>query len=113
MTVVEVYRQNGIPLKLKVTGHSGYAQEGSDVVCAAVSVLVQTLHIGLADILGQNVDSHVDEERAVIELSWKDDGSRELRVLTETIARTLCETAQSYGSYVKYVEVPYNAFQGN
>ncbi len=105
MTVVELYRRKGVPVRLKVSGHSGYAEEGTDVVCAAVSILVQTLHIGLADVLGQKPESTVDRKNAAIELSWKDDGSEALRVLTETIGRAFYETAQSYGSYVKYVEV--------
>ena len=35
--------------RLYVHGHSGYAQRGKDIVCAGVSVLVQTLAIYLAE----------------------------------------------------------------
>ena len=51
MTVIEVYRRGGVPTGLRVYGHSGCAESGADVVCAAVSVLVQTLHIGLAPVI--------------------------------------------------------------
>jgi len=105
VTVIEVYRRGGIPTGLRVYGHSGCAESGSDVVCAAVSVLVQTLHIGLADILGQNPKCKIEEEKALIELHWDNAEVESVRVLSETIARALYETAQSYGSYVKYLEV--------
>ncbi len=104
MTVIEVYR-SGVSCGLKVSGHSGYAEAGNDIVCAAVSVLVQTLHIGLADVLGLTVDSSVDEGSATIRLQWNDDGSEALRVLTETIFTALRETARAWGSYLKYSEV--------
>lgn len=105
MTVIEVYRRGGVPTGLRVYGHSGRAESGADVVCAAVSVLVQTLHIGLADVLGRNPKSEIDEKNASIELRWNDADAESVRVLSETIVRALYETAQSYGSYVKYVEV--------
>ncbi len=104
MTTIEVYRTD-VSCTLKVSGHSGYAEEGNDIVCAAVSVLVQTLHIGLSDVLNLTVDSSVDEESATIQLHWNDDGSEALRVLTATIFRALRETALAYGSYLKYSEV--------
>lgn len=105
MTVIEVYRHGGVPIGLRVYGHSGCAESGADVVCAAVSVLVQTLHIGLADVLGQKPEREIDEENASIELRWDDADVESVRILSETIVRALYETAQSYGSYVKYVEV--------
>ncbi len=104
MTVVEVYRRDGVPCGIKVSGHSGFAEAGNDVVCAAVSVLVQTLYIGLTDVLSLSPSANVDEKSATIEFRWQP-GAEELRVLAETIFRALSETARSYGNYVKYVEV--------
>ncbi len=104
MTVIEVSR-TGVSCGLKVSGHSGYAEAGNDIVCAAVSVLVQTLHIGLADVLGMTINSSVDEKSATIQLQWSDDGSEALRVLTETVFTALREVSRAYGSYLKYSEV--------
>lgn len=36
-----------------VSGHSGYAEEGSDIVCAAVSSCVQMLEILIAEVIGE------------------------------------------------------------
>lgn len=105
MTTVTFYRRNGFLSGIRVAGHSGYADAGSDVVCAAVSVLVQALHIGLSDVLGQEISPLINAEDAVIEYGWNRETEHSVQVLCETIARTFYETAQSYGSYVKYVEV--------
>ena len=37
------YRYSQSTLQLKVEGHAGYAEEGKDIVCAAVSILLHTL----------------------------------------------------------------------
>lgn len=104
MTVIEVSRHNGVPCGIKASGHSGYAEAGSDVVCSAVSVLLQTLELGLSDVLGLQPEAYVDAEAALIELRWNG-GGEPARVLAESIFRALQETARSYGSFVKYVEV--------
>jgi uncharacterized protein YsxB (DUF464 family) len=36
----------------KATGHTGYAPAGQDIVCAAVSTLVQTTVLGLHELVG-------------------------------------------------------------
>lgn len=38
---------------IRITGHAGYGTEGNDIVCAGVSVLVQTL--------GNYIEAHKDE----------------------------------------------------
>jgi uncharacterized protein YsxB (DUF464 family) len=37
-----------------VQGHADFRKRGRDIVCAAVSALVQTTLFGLKDILGEN-----------------------------------------------------------
>lgn len=105
MTKIEVYRQGKIPCGLKVQGHTGYAHSDSDIVCAAVSVLVQTLEIGLNDVAGLQVEKKVNPAAVLIELRWNIKDSEEVRVLAEAIFRALKEIARSYGNYVKFVEV--------
>lgn len=36
-----------------VSGHSGYAEEGGDIVCAAVSATVQMLEMQIAQVIGE------------------------------------------------------------
>ena len=103
-----------MPYKLRAEGHSGYASYGNDVVCAAVSVLMQAFYIGLVDIIGlKKISSHIDKSRALIEIDWSNIDIKNLtseekyamQVLIKTFAKSLEETANSYGSFVKYLEV--------
>lgn len=39
---------------MRASGHSGYAPRNKDIVCAAVSTLLQALAVGLIDVLTLN-----------------------------------------------------------
>ena len=107
MTSITVYRRNSRACCLRIEGHSGYAESGADIVCAAVSVLVQALHIGLTEYVHIEPEVTVDDTVALIELRWSNDGKNELNVLVETILKALYETALSYKAHVKFVEVSF------
>lgn len=48
-------------MRLYAEGHAGYAEKGSDIVCAAASVLVSTLQISLRMQLGIGSDVYFDD----------------------------------------------------
>lgn len=47
--MISVIYEPGVP-RLKLSGHAGYAPSGSDIVCAAASILAYTLAEGGAEI---------------------------------------------------------------
>ncbi|MBQ3566489.1 MAG: ribosomal-processing cysteine protease Prp [Oscillospiraceae bacterium] len=56
MTIAEFYRKNGELTGFKVKGHSGYAKQGSDIVCASVSSAVMLTANLITEIFGYNAD---------------------------------------------------------
>lgn len=50
--VVFTQDKDGFFTEYLVEGHAGWAEEGHDIVCAAVSALVQTVFLGLERRLG-------------------------------------------------------------
>ena len=61
MTKIVFYRSNGVFYGFEECGHSGYADAGDDVLCAALSamtmLIVNTVEVAYAS----NVDYSVDE----------------------------------------------------
>ena len=53
MTTVKFVLEGDRICGFSVFGHSGYAKEGSDIVCAAVSASVQMLEIQIAQVIGE------------------------------------------------------------
>lgn len=77
--------------RMRITGHAGYDEIGKDIVCAAVSALVQTL----AQYLGNTADLHyVDYDGAQIREIMAD--GREAMVAYETVMTGLRMIADQY-----------------
>ena len=68
MTRVEFFDQDGRISGFCCSGHSGYAEAGSDIVCAAVSTAVKFAETTLSEVLGERVKTKVNEEEARITL---------------------------------------------
>lgn len=52
MITVKLFGKNGNIVGVRSSGHSGLAQSGNDILCAAVSTLVQTAYLAISDIHG-------------------------------------------------------------
>ena len=53
MITVKLIRKDGNVIGVKTSGHSGIAESGCDLLCAAVSTLVQTAYLAISDICGK------------------------------------------------------------
>ena len=68
MTTVSFHTQGGRIVGFTVQGHSGYAPEGSDIVCAAVTSAVRLTECAVNDVLGLGAAVKVKEKDASISL---------------------------------------------
>ncbi|MDR1730623.1 MAG: ribosomal-processing cysteine protease Prp [Synergistaceae bacterium] len=107
MTVITLFQGKEGLVGLESRGHSGQASRGEDVVCAAISALVQALLVGLRDValLGDFADCKIDASVPVIRIQWPENRVKELDLLTRTVALSLKEIASGYPGYVSIAEV--------
>ena len=66
-TVTFMKRSDGALIGYSAIGHSGYAEAGADIVCAAISALTQTMLNGLKNVLKAPVMFDQDDDGAFIE----------------------------------------------
>ena len=86
MTDVKITKKDGSIVGVVCDGHTGYGVEGEDIVCAALSSIVQTALLGLLTVVGVNV-------RYKVEGIWKFLSNKSCRGTSATIATlfsTLC-----------------------
>lgn len=55
-------KHNGSIVSVECDGHTGYGVEGEDIVCSALSSIVQTAALGLMQVAGIDLDYEVREE---------------------------------------------------
>ena len=107
MTRAEFFDQDGRISGFTVSGHSGYAEAGADIVCAAVSTAVQFATCVIEDVLGNRCKTKVNEEEARITLTLPavcEDEDAVQAVLTGMML-TLCELRDQYPEYIEVMEV--------
>lgn len=66
MTTVRILRQAGRIDRIELSGHSGYADAGEDIVCAAATSAVHLAETILNDVLHLGIPFAVNDETASI-----------------------------------------------
>lgn len=101
LSVTVVTRGSDI-CSVEARGHSGYDRSGRDIVCAAISTLMQALHLGLAEVArAESFEFSADPEVPSMKLSWND-ASSEVQVLARTMVLSMQAIA---GEYPKFAEI--------
>ena len=70
MTTITFFEKENAFCGFSVKGHSGYADEGSDIVCSAISSCTEMLGFGIAEIFGEKRGSLSINEKTT-EISFK------------------------------------------
>ena len=107
MTRVEFFDHGGRISGFTVSGHSGYAEAGADIVCAAVSTAVQFASITIEEVLGNRCKTKVNEEEARITLTLPASCEEEeaVQAVLTGMMLTLCELRDQYPDYIEVMEV--------
>lgn len=107
MTTVYVQRDEDGVRGLKVSGHAGYAKSGSDIVCAAASVLITTCANALESVAGLSPVVHQKESPAMIEVGLPSGLSSEeehdARIILKTVLQGFSDIAAQYPRYLQII----------
>ena len=87
-------RRDGIT----VSGHSGYAAHGSDIVCAGVSALFQTLLKSLLDLTNDRISYNISPGESNVLYG---NLSEKAHTLVDSFFVGICMIADEYPDYVR------------
>ena len=91
-----------------VSGHSGYAEAGSDIVCAAVSAVVTMVEATINDVCGAKAKVRVREQenaRITLTLPVPCDEEETVQAVLAGMMITLCGMRDDYPDYIEVLEV--------
>ena len=102
MTNIKVSLYNGFVYKIECEGHTGYAEEGKDIICSALSSVMCSCHIGLVKVLGLDVKTVMDDNTGymLVELNENNYQNQMAQTIMHTVATTLREIAEGFSKYV-------------
>ena len=111
MTRVEFFDHEGRITGFCCSGHSGYAEEGSDIVCAAVSTAVKLAECTINDVRGEHAKTRVNEEEARITLTLPAtcESEEAVQAVLSGMMLTLCSLRDDYPDYIEVLEVQNDA----
>lgn len=62
MTKITFYKSNGVYYAFEETGHTGYGEEGDDVLCAALSAMTMLIINAIEVSYASDVDYTIDDK---------------------------------------------------
>ena len=71
MTKIIFYRSNGVFYGFEERGHTGYGEEGDDVLCAAVSAMTMFLINTVEVAFASSIDYEIDDGTTTIRVTCK------------------------------------------
>ncbi|HIU67471.1 MAG TPA: ribosomal-processing cysteine protease Prp [Candidatus Caccomorpha excrementavium] len=103
MITVSLYMKNGQMTGFGLCGHAGFAESGSDIVCAAVSVLVINTINAIEAFTEDTFRYSEDEGKGSIEFRLLSEISEGTRLLLQTLMLGLSGIQEEYGKkYIRF-----------
>ncbi len=107
MTRCEFFTENDRITGFSISGHSGYAEAGQDIVCAAVSAVVTMAEATINDVCGAKAKVRVKDEQARITLNLPVSCEEEdtVQAVLAGMMITLAGLRDDYPDYIEVLEV--------
>ncbi|MCR5610998.1 MAG: ribosomal-processing cysteine protease Prp [Clostridiales bacterium] len=106
MTRITVHFQGGRPVGFTAKGHSGYADKGEDIVCAAISALTETAYLGVTELA--KADAEAVQKDGELRLMLKPEVSglsrEKAELILETMLLGLRSIEENYSDYLKILK---------
>ena len=107
MTKCEFFMEEDRITGFSISGHSGYAEAGQDIVCAAISAVVTMAEATINDICGAKAKVRVKDAAARITqtLPASCDEEDTVQAGLAGMMLTLCNMRDDYPDYIEVLEV--------
>ena len=107
MTKCEFFTEQDRITGFSVSGHSGYAEAGADIVCAAISTAVTMAEAIINEVCGAKAKVRVKQEDARITLTLPTscDEEETVQAALSGLMLTLLNIKEDYEDYIEVLEV--------
>ena len=107
MTRCEFFTEDDRITGFSISGHSGYAEAGQDIVCATISAVVTMAEATINDVCGAKAKVRVKEEdaRVTLTLPASCDEEDSVQAVLAGMLLTLISLRDDYPDYIEVLEV--------
>ena len=105
MTNVSITKRNGEIVKVVCDGHTNYGVSGEDIVCSALSSVVQTAVLGILTVVGVNLNLKRDENRGYLSFevpnNLTEEQSHDISVILNTMLCGISDLREGYSDFIE------------
>ncbi len=106
MTKVTITKHKNFITTVECDGHTNYGERGEDIVCAALSSVVQTALLGLLVVAGVNVDISRNDDQGYLKFSLPQNLNPSEQEKCEVILQTmLCGVTDLNTGFSDFIEL--------
>ena len=107
MTRCEFFTEEDRITGFSISGHSGYAEAGSDIVCAAISAVVTMAEATINEVCGAKAKVRVKDEdtRITLTLPASCDEEESVQAVLAGMMLTLIGLREDHPDYIEVLEV--------
>lgn len=105
MTKITVRITGGAVAGIEASGHTGYAEAGSDIVCAAVSAVIQTAGAGVKKYCDRAEARITGESGYLIRVPASCVNKPEVAAVLSTAVLGIRDIAEQYPKHIKLEEI--------
>lgn len=113
MTNIKLFKSNGYYVAFECSGHTGYGEEGEDILCATISGISQSVALGLKDVCRVNIKITRKDSSGYFKVELPNNLSSEkldeTQVLLETLRVSIEDLIKGYSKYIS-MEVIENVY---
>ena len=105
MTRCEFFTEDDRITGFSVSGHSGYAEAGSDIICASVSAIVTMAEATINDVCGAKAKVRVknDQARITLTLPTSCDEEESVQAVLSGMMLYLCSLRDDYPDFIEVI----------
>ena len=111
MTDIVFYKLDNVIYSVECSGHTGYDVEGRDIVCSALSSLIQGCALGLKEVVMVKPKIKINENNGFYKIDLPrnitEDKLRDSQILLQTLFVSVKDLAQVYSEYINLEERDY------
>ena len=104
MTNIKVLKKGDLYSRITCDGHTGYGVQGEDIVCAALSSIVQTAALGIMGIVGVNLKINRDDKKGffdmIIPQELSESASHDVQIIFGTMMCGITELHEEYSDFI-------------
>ena len=106
MTNITVFKKGDVYTRVICEGHTGFGVSGEDIVCSALSSIVQTAALGMLTVACANVEIKRDDKNAYLEIvvpqNLPNSTAHDVQVIFATM---MCGIGDLYSEYSDFINL--------